>query len=124
MVIFQTFATELLEPNEAARMYASLATVAENMSADYFEASIRKSGLAIVARDPIDSEWREYSEETGSRHTSKQLLYIARMRRARERLIAEVGSVAFETEFANCHWGVYQMLGKLRPMMYVLGREA
>ena len=38
--------------------------------------------------------------------------------------IAEHGRDTYECELANCHWGVYQMLEKLCPMMYVLARAS
>jgi ubiquinone/menaquinone biosynthesis C-methylase UbiE len=120
MLVYQTFATDLLEPGEAARLYAALAIVPANMSTAAFEAACATSGLRIAERETIASEWREYWEEDGTRTTARQLLRIARMRRDRERLIAEVGAAAYECELANCHWGVYQMLGKLCPMRYVL----
>jgi cyclopropane fatty-acyl-phospholipid synthase-like methyltransferase len=120
MLVYQTFATELLEPREAARLYTPLAIVAANMSTVAFETACRDAGLRIAERDTIASEWRERWEEDGTRTTSQQLLWIARLRRDRERLIAELGRDAYECELADCHWGVYQMLGKLCPMMYVL----
>jgi SAM-dependent methyltransferase len=120
MLVYQTFATELLEPQEAARLYPPLAIVPANMATARFETICADVGLSIVERDVIGSEWREHWEEDGTRTTSRQLLWIARMRRDHERLIAELGRDSYECELANCHWGVYQMLGKLCPMMYVL----
>jgi hypothetical protein len=47
--------------------------------------------------------------------------------RALEALYSDIGisDEEFESrlnrgQLANCHWGVYQMLGKLCPAMYVL----
>ena len=42
------------------------------------------------------------------------------MRRNREQLIADYGEQDWASEMANCHWGVYQMLGKLSPVVYTL----
>jgi hypothetical protein len=120
MLVYQTFATALLEQNEAARLYGPLAVVAENMAPAFFETCATQAGLVISERDPIASEWREWWEEHGERTTSQQLLTIARLRRDRERLFGELGRVNYEVELANCHWGVYQMLGKLVPTLYVL----
>jgi ubiquinone/menaquinone biosynthesis C-methylase UbiE len=122
MLIYQTFATELLEAHEAARLYRSLAIVPANMGTPEFEAACADSGLRIVERQVIGSEWREYWEETGARVTAGQLLRIARMHRDREQLIVDLGRDAYDCELANCHWGVYQMLGKLCPMLYILGK--
>jgi SAM-dependent methyltransferase len=120
MLVYQTFATDLLEPGEAARLYQALAVVPANMTTAAFEAACQGVGLRVDKRDTIASEWREYWEETGAGTTSRQLLRIARMRRDRERLVAELGLAVYESELANCHWGVYQLLGKLCPMMYVV----
>lgn len=120
MLVYNTFATELLEPQEARRLYRPLAVVQENMSSEYFEKVIENRGFRIEKRDIIGSEWREYWEESGDHVTSKQLLRVARIRRAGDRLAEEIGKVPYSVEMANCLWGVYQMLGKLRPTMYVL----
>jgi ubiquinone/menaquinone biosynthesis C-methylase UbiE len=120
MLIYQTFATDLLEPNEAERLYSALAVVAQNMSTAYFEQTAQVAGFTVVERDVISSEWREWWEEHDERTTSRQLLYIARLRRDRERLMRELGRVGYAAELANAHWGVYQMLGKLCPMLFVL----
>jgi SAM-dependent methyltransferase len=124
MLVFQTFATELLEPREAERLFAPLATVPENMSPDRLEATAARAGLRVAERDVVGSEWREHAEESGAGFASRQLLRIARLRRDRERLIREIGPIAYESELADCHWGVYQMLGKLCPRVYVLRRDA
>jgi SAM-dependent methyltransferase len=122
MVVFQTFATDLLEPREAASLFAALATVPENMAPAFFEATAAAAGLSIERCDIVASEWREAGEEDGTRRTSEQLLRIARLRRARERFVAAMGAKAYEAELADCIWGVYQMLGKLCPRVYVLRR--
>lgn len=120
MLVYNTFATNLLDPQEAKRLYRPLAVVPKNMSPEYFEKISRNAGFRIEERDIIDSEWREYWEESGEHTTSMQLLRIARMRRAGDRLAREIGKVPYSVEMANCLWGVYQMLGKLCPTMYVL----
>ena len=68
----------------------------------------------------IGSEWREHLEETNANMTSKQLLRILRLRRNREQYIAEFGEKRYRMELSNCHYGVYQMLGKLCPIVYTL----
>lgn len=120
MLVYQTFATDRLEPNEAARLYPPLAIVPANMSPAYFEETSRRSGFQITQKDLIGSEWREAWEEDGTRTTSTQLLRLARLRRKRDRYIAALGRSYYEAELANCYWGVYQMLGKLCPICYIL----
>lgn len=125
MLIWMTFATDLLETQEASRLYATLAIVPENMSPKHFERSLQGSGLSITERDVIGSEWREWREEQGGENalTSKQLLRIARMRRCPEPLMQELGRIPFEVELADCHWGVYTMLGKLCPILYIVRKD-
>lgn len=120
MLIFHMLATDLLTREELRQLCLPLASVPENMSRSYFEQAFSSAGFSLVEADVLGSEWREYGEETESKITSKQLLRIARMRRNRERLIAEFGEKAYACELANCHWGVYQMLGKLSPTIYTL----
>lgn len=124
MVIYQTFATALLEPPEAARLYPPLAIVPANMSTAYFEEVTRRAGLLIMEKDIIGSEWREAWEEDGTHTTATQLLRLARLRRKREVYISALGRTLYEVELANCYWGVYQMLGKLCPTCYILRRPA
>lgn len=120
MLVYQTFGTELLEPEEAAFLYSTLAVVPDNQSTDFFERTARAVGFAIAEKDAVTSEWREFWEEDGSRNTSKQLLRIARMRRNQDELIPQIGETDYTIELADCLWGVYQMLGKLCPTVYVL----
>lgn len=123
MLVYNTFQTELMEPQEALRLYAPLAILAQNMATDYFEDAIASAGLTIVERDEVGSEWKEYVEESAHMLTSKQLLRIARMKRARDTIVEKIGIKAYEVELAVCHWAVYQMLGKLSSRVYVLAKE-
>lgn len=120
MLVYQTFATNLLEPAEAVRLYLPMSIIAANMASDYFEEVAERSGFQIGERDVVGSEWREYWEEDGTRSTSQKLLRLARLRRQRDAYIAKVGRTLYEVELADCHWAVYQMLGKLCPTVYIL----
>ena len=120
IVVYETFATELMEPAEAARIYADLATVPDRMSAAGFEAAVEAAGLDIALIDVIGSEWREAWEEDGSRRTSRSLLHAARLIRKRDELMPMLTEVGYRVELANALWGVYQMIGKLQPRAYVL----
>lgn len=123
MLTYSTFQTDLMEPNETYRLCAPLALQAPNLQIDHYENAIASAGLTILECDEVGSEWKEYVEESAHMLTSKQLLRIARMRRARESIIAKVGEKAYEVELAVCHWAVYQMLGKLTSRVYVLAKS-
>ena len=119
LLIYSTFATPLLHPDEAAQVLPALATANEGMSAQLVEETAVLAGFTLREKDIVGSEWREYWEENGERRTSQQLLLISRMRRNREALIAQIGETDYAIELANALWGVYQMLGKLEPTIYL-----
>lgn len=120
MLIFTHFATDLMEPPEVERVCGPLGACVNNLSKGYFEAAFLDSGFQVVERERIDSEWREWREESGDRQTSRQMLRIARMLRNRDNLIARVGRKDYEIELADCYWGVYHMIGKMSGAIYIL----
>lgn len=120
ILVYQTFATDDCEPNEARRLWSAMAIVPENMSRTYFEQTAREAGFQISAVDEIDSEWREFWLEAGDRRTVDDLLRAARLRRRETELVARYGRDSYEAALAGSVWGVYQLLGKLCPTVYVL----
>ena len=130
MVVYQTFATDLMEAAERARICADLAVVEASLDPEQFEAAARKAGFVVEMVDVVASEWREAWEEDGTCRTSRQMLHAARLIRGRETLLAELGRIPYQVELSNALWGVYQMIGKLEPRVYVLrkpeasGRDA
>lgn len=120
MLIYVTLATNLLEGCEADQLYPPLGVVPSSMREHNVENAIVAAGFQLVEKDPVGSEWREHWEEDGSRVTAQQLLRVARMLRNRDAYVEQIGLEPYETELANCRWGVYQMLGKLCPTVYVI----
>ena len=120
MLIFTNFATDLMEQSEAERLSGPLGVCVDNLSRDYFEAAFHDLGFRVVEHERIDGEWREWREEEGDRHTSRQMLRIARMLRSRDSLIARIGRRDYEIELADCYWGVYHMIGKMSGSIYIL----
>jgi SAM-dependent methyltransferase len=122
MLVYQTFATPALEEREAARLYAALAIVPQNMGEDFLQATAQAAGLSITRRDVVSSEWRERWAEEGSTALLDDLLGVARMRRNETTLVADYGRERYEATYANFLWGIYQMLGKLQPTIYLLAK--
>lgn len=120
LLVYQTFATDLLEPGERARLYADLVVAPERMETADFEKRVLAAGFTIELIDVIGSESREAFEEDGVNLTSRQLLYAARLIRNSEALRAELGEAEYRVELGNALWGVYQMIGKLEPRIYLL----
>ncbi len=120
VLVFAVFATPLLEPREAERLWAGTAVVPSSSDPTNFERAATQAGFRIERRDVLHGEWREHSEELGEKKTSGQLLRVARMMRDPERYKALIGERPYEEELANCLYGIYQLLGKLSAHIYVL----
>jgi cyclopropane fatty-acyl-phospholipid synthase-like methyltransferase len=120
MVIHEVFATPLLEPREAAILYANTATVPERMSVSGFEDAVQSAGFRVESIDLVGSEWAEASQEAGT--APNYMLQVARLRRGKAQLVEELGEVPYRAMYGNALWSIYQMIGKLESRVYVLGR--
>lgn len=80
------------------------------------------TGLLVESCEAIGTEWREYAEER-TQPVSSRLLQLARLRRRRDELIAVHGDATYAHVEANLHWEVFQFLGKLLPIVYVLSKQ-
>ena len=65
MLFHQVFATDLLEPIEAAHLYGHTAAVPERFSAGDFEKEVETAGFDIEGVDVGGSEWDESAHEAG-----------------------------------------------------------
>ncbi|MBT8164589.1 MAG: methyltransferase domain-containing protein [Acidimicrobiia bacterium] len=118
MVVHEVFATALLEPEEERRLCADIATYPERLSVAGFESDVQSAGFSIESLDLIGSEWSEASQESGA--APNYLLQVSRLRRARERLLEELGEVPYRVMYGNALWSIYQLIGKLESRVYVL----
>jgi SAM-dependent methyltransferase len=123
-VIYQMTATDWLTPAEADRLWPVLGIHAASVDPARFEAAIAAGGLIVDQRIELQGEWRERSEEDQIAYrSSRQLLHASRLLRNRPHFEAEFGTAACDAMLANSLWGVYQMIGKLNPRVYVLSRR-
>lgn len=120
MLVYQSFAGDLLEPIEARRMYDAMGLIGEYMSVESFERAVKRAKFKIIEVERIDSEWRELWLESGDQDLMDDLLRVARMRRTEDQLVARYGKGRYEAIYCTALWGVYQMLGKLSPSAYLL----
>ncbi len=118
MVVHAVFATELMEPREAERLYADLAVVPERMSAASFEEAVDRAGFSIDTLDVIGSEWYEASQEVGT--APNYAMQVSRLRRAKAEMLAELGEAAYRSMYSNALWGICMLIGKLETRFYVL----
>jgi SAM-dependent methyltransferase len=122
-VIYQMTATGWLTPAEAARLWPPLGVYAASVDPRRFEAAIAAGGLRIGQCIQLGGQWRERDEEDGGGgSTCRQLLHVSRLLRNRPAYQERFGADAYEAMLSNCLWGVYQMIGKLNPRVYVLHR--
>lgn len=111
LIAYVTLATDRLEPRERAELVETMAI--KSFDVEQIETAASDAGLVLRSVDPIDSEWRERMIEDGSWNAGEALLHLARLRRG-----------GFEGPEAGAArggllWGVYQLLGKLCPTVYV-----
>jgi SAM-dependent methyltransferase len=120
-LVYEAFATDRLEPREAAWLWRALGVTAGSTDPARHEAAIAAAGLRVDERIDLGSEWGEWSEEqfgTGGR----KLLHAARLLREPERYRGRFGEAAYEIMLGDCLWHVYAMIGKLERRVYVLSR--
>jgi len=119
VLVYQMFATELLEPREAERFLPVMGCVPATMAPENTEAAIRAAGLRVERRVVLGTEWGEYDQE----HTGKparNLLHAARLLRDPERYVQRFGQANYDIALGDCLWHVYRMIGKLSGRIYVL----
>ena len=124
MLVYQTFAGELLKPREAERLYRALGIVPENMSTEHVEHAFAAAGLSVLKKDVIGSEWREEEVERGERTAQEGLLHAARLLRHSQAFIERYGEGRYEQALGDAQWYPFIMLGKLMPVAYLLRRSA
>jgi SAM-dependent methyltransferase len=120
MLVFQTFATPLLEPGEARRLYENHSIIPENMDPEYLETVAEAVGFRIETVDVVGSEWREFRVDSDRDDVGRDLMTLARMRRSETELVARFGRSRYEATISDILWGVYLLLGKLSSSIYVL----
>jgi SAM-dependent methyltransferase len=119
MLAYVTCSTELLEPREATALFEAIAVVPESTQPDAIERHAAAAGLTPVSHAPLGGEWRERMVEDGTWDPGSDLLRLSRLHRSEEELVARHGATAVAAYAAARTWGVYQLLGKLCPTIYV-----
>ncbi|MGI8742369.1 MAG: class I SAM-dependent methyltransferase [Bryobacteraceae bacterium] len=123
MLAWVTVETDLMEPREAKRLYQALEIEPGSVSRSQLEATFANAGFIVSRVEELGSELIEFYEERDGR-ASRELMRIARMRRMREQLRAEWGSLRYDTAQALYQWVIYLLLGKLSSGFYLLERAA
>jgi SAM-dependent methyltransferase len=124
LVAYVTVATDRLEPREAEALVAAMALDRDSLDAERVECAAAEAGLVLQSRERLGSEWRERMLEDGAWDGVGDLLRLARLRRHEVELVERFGSAAVAAVAGGITWGVYQLLGKLMPTVYVWERDA
>jgi SAM-dependent methyltransferase len=122
MLVYTTFATARLTLQDAALLDRHLGNVPENLDRRRVETAFARAGFTVERKDEVGTEWREHVEERAGT-VSRALLRLARLRRQRKAMIERFGRDVYDHVEANLHWEVFQFLGKLAPVVYVLARS-
>lgn len=124
MLAYVTCSTDTLEPREAEALFEAIAVVAESTRPSAIERCAADAGLTLVSRTRLGGEWRERMIEDGSWDPRDDLLRLSRLHRRENELAARHGATAVAAYAAARMWGVYQLLGKLCPTVYLWRRDA
>lgn len=119
-VVYVTLPTERMEPREWEELERSIALTGATRSS--LEAAARDAGLIQRSVEPLGTEWREAMAESNSWDVRGEVLELARLVRRRDQLVAQYGDTAVEGEWGGLVWGIYQVLGKLDPTVFVWTR--
>jgi ubiquinone/menaquinone biosynthesis C-methylase UbiE len=120
VLILHSMATVRLHPQEADWLWSTMRVVPANTDPARFERALAAAQLQILECIDVQSEWKEFAEET-SGQVSKKLLYAARLQRDPAGYIRQLGQEAYDILLGDCLWAVYQMIGKLSYRIYILG---
>ena len=115
LVAYVTLPTERLEPRERAELVDAMAI--ESFDRAHVEAAASDAGLLLRSVDELGSEWRERMIEDDLWDPAQDLLQIARLRRGK--YVERYGEHAVAAARGGLLWGIYQLLGKLCPTVYV-----
>jgi SAM-dependent methyltransferase len=118
-LIYQMFATSLLEPGEAAFLLPVMGCSLAAMRPESTEAAIDDAGLRIDRCVILGTEWGEYAQEH-ARYPGRQLLHAARLIRDPDRYMARFGQENYDIKLGDCLWHIYRMIGKLSSRAYML----
>jgi SAM-dependent methyltransferase len=124
MLVYVTLATELLEPREANALFNAVAVLPQSVDRTAVEAAAESAGLRLVSTTELGGEWRERMVEDGTWDAGDDLLRLSRLRRREAEVVESHGASRVSAYVGGKLWGIYQLLGKLCPTVYLWSRDA
>jgi len=124
LLAYVTLTTDRIEPEETDELVRGLALRPASLDGARLEAAAGAAGFGLQSIERLGSEWRERMLEDGRWDVRQDLLRLARLRRRDAELAERYGEDAVAAAAGGLTWGVYQLLGKLCPTVYVWKRRA
>jgi SAM-dependent methyltransferase len=115
MLAYVTCSTERLEPREAAWLFDALAIVPDSTDPKVIETRAADAGLTLRSKTELGGEWRERMLDDGTWSANDDLAELSRLRRSG----ADFDDPRVAAQAAGAAWGIYQLLGKTCPTVYV-----
>jgi SAM-dependent methyltransferase len=115
MLAYVTCSTDRLEPREASWLFDALAIVPESTQPDAIEKHAAASGLTLASKTELGGEWRERMLADSTWSANDDLTELSRLRRSG----ADFDDPRIAAQAAGAAWGIYQLLGKTCPTVYV-----
>lgn len=122
MICHVTVSTDRMAAFEQAELDASQGTIAASMNKDVLEQAFARHFVVEQTVD-LGSQHRLHAIESGNDETLINLVRAARLRTWPEAYRPAHGDLAYRTALTEALWGVYQLLGKLSPIVYLLRRS-
>jgi hypothetical protein len=120
MLAYVTCATDKLEPREAVWLFDAVAVVPESTKPESIERHAANAGLTLEAKTELGGEWRERMLQDATWSANDALLRLSRLRRSG----ANLDDPRIAAYAADKVWGIYQLLGKTCPTVYVWRRSS
>jgi SAM-dependent methyltransferase len=121
VLLYTSCATPLLEPRERAELFGALGLDAASMDAATVEREAARAGLEVRERVAVGSQWLQHRLEAAQTAAAAgDLLTLARLTQWPERYAAAWGGTWYRRILAWHRWPVYQALGKLEGVLWVL----
>jgi SAM-dependent methyltransferase len=124
LLAYVTCATDSLEPQEAKELFDAVAVVRESTDPEHVKGHASAAGLTLLEETLLAGEWRERMIEDESWDPRDDLLQLSRLNRREAELVERYGRMHVEAYAGGRRWGFYQLLGKLRPTVYLWQRDA
>ena len=115
MLAYVTCSTDRLEPREASWLFDALAIVPESTQPDAIEKHAAAAGLTLASKTELGGEWRERMLADSTWSANDDLTELSRLRRSG----ADFDDPRIAAQAAGAAWGIYQLLGKTCPTVYV-----